>query len=160
MQHTIDNAVAIRQLLDIEAIRQLKHRYCQLVDAGDWDALDKLWTEDARCDYGFFGCFDGRSAIMDTFFRGLVGPATSFNAHMVHNPIVEVDGDTARGSWYITAQTVIQPHNQAIWAMGNYEDTFRRIDGQWKIASLKVVFRYYTPFEEGWARTPFWQIPS
>ena len=74
--------------------------------------------------------------------------------------VISIDGDTARGNWYLTAQTVIQPYNQAVWAMGVYEDVFRRIGGEWKIASLKVEFRYYTPFEEGWAKTPMWTIPS
>ncbi|MCG3169893.1 MAG: hypothetical protein CALGDGBN_01423 [Pseudomonadales bacterium] len=160
MKQPVDDTAAIRLLLDIEAVKQLKHSYCRHVDAGDWDALERLWTEDARCDYGFFGCYEGRSGIMDGFFRTLVGPATSFNAHMVHNPIVEIEGDTARGSWYMTAQTVIQPHNQAVWAMGVYEDVFRRVDGEWRIASLQVGFRYYTPYEEGWAKTPMWQIPA
>lgn len=161
MQRSNDTETAIRQLLDTEAIKQLKHLYCRLVDNGDWEALDRLWTEDARCDYGFFGCFEGRASIMDGFFRSLVEPATSFNAHMVHNPVISIDGDTARGNWYLTAQTVIQPYNQAVWAMGVYEDVFRRSGGgEWKIASLKVEFRYYTPFEEGWAKTPMWTIPS
>jgi hypothetical protein len=30
----------------------------------------------------------------------------------------------------------------------------------WKIRSLEFEFRYFTPFEEGWARTPMWEIPS
>ena len=44
--------------------------------------------------------------------------------------------------------------------MGIYRDEFRRIEGNWKIASLNVEFKYYTPFEDGWARTRMWEIPS
>lgn len=160
MKQPADDAAAVRLLLDIEAIKQLKHRYLRYVDAADWKALDRLWTEDAWCNYGFLGRFEGRQGIMDGFFRGLVSAASSFNAHMVHNPIVEIDGDSARGNWYMTAQTVIQPQNQAVWAMGVYEDTFRRVDGEWLIASLAVEFRYYTPYEDGWAKTRMWQIPG
>ncbi|MBP8926494.1 MAG: nuclear transport factor 2 family protein [Pseudomonadales bacterium] len=159
MDLSTEGGAAIRQLLDIEAIKQLKARYCFSVDAGDWDTLEQLWTEDACCDYGFFGRFEGRTRIMDVFFRQLVANATSFNAHMVHNPVIEIDGDTATGAWYLTAQTIIQPQNQAIWAMGVYRDEFRRVDGNWKIAALNVEFKYYTPFEDGWAKTRIWEIP-
>ena len=79
---------------------------------------------------------------------------------MIHNPIIEVDGDSASACWYVTAHTTLQPHNQAIWMMGLYHDRYKRIDGKWKISSLKVDFKYFSPFEEGWAKTPIWEIPS
>ena len=50
---------AYRELKDIEDLRQLKARYCHLVDSAGWDELETLWTEDAECDYGFFGTFSG-----------------------------------------------------------------------------------------------------
>jgi hypothetical protein len=151
---------ALEKLRDIEALKTLKARYCHLVDAGRWDELAELWTEDATCDYGFFGRYAGRDEIMNTFFRGLVASAASFNAHMVHNPLIEIEGDSARGTWYLTAQTTIQPANQAVWVMGLYRDEFKRIDGSWKINSLAFEFKYYTPYEDGWAKTPMWEIPS
>ncbi|RLQ21069.1 nuclear transport factor 2 family protein [Seongchinamella sediminis] len=154
-----DIRTLLHKLADIEALKQLKARYCHLVDAADWDALDALWMEDATCDYGFFGRFQGRSSIMDGFFRKQVSEASSFNAHMVHNPLIEVHGDRASGSWYLTAHTTQQPGNRAIWVMGIYHDEFQRVETEWKIASLRFEFKYFTPFDEGWARTPMWQPP-
>ena len=150
----------LQNLTDIEALKQLKARYCHLVDAADWDALDTLWTEDAVCDYGFFGCYKGRTEIMDRFFRNLVSNAAPFSAHMVHNPLIEVQGDRASSCWYLTAQTTLQAQNQAIWVMGIYHDEHQRVGNDWKISSLKIDFKYYTPFEEGWAKTPMWEIPT
>jgi hypothetical protein len=151
---------AYQELKAIEDLRKLKARYCHLVDSANWDELDTLWTEDAECDYGFFGSYSGRAEIMNSFFRGLVAKASPFSAHMVHNPLIEVSGDTASACWYVTAHTTLAPHNQAIWMMGLYHDRYRRLDGQWKISELKVDFKYFTPFEEGWAKTPMWEIPS
>ena len=37
---------------------------------------------------------------------------------------------------------------------------FRREGGVWKIASLAFDFKYYSPYEDGWAKTPMWQIPG
>jgi len=152
--------VMLQELRDIEAIKMLKARYCHLVDARRWDDLAEVWTEDAVCNYGFFGSYKGATEIMDTFFRGLVDSASSFMVHMVHNPVVELHGDSASGSWYLTAQTTIQPANQAVWVMGIYKDRFRRVDGRWKLASLDFEFKYYTPYEDGWAKTPMWEIPG
>jgi len=59
MTDQIGIEVMLQELKDIEALKQLKARYCHLVDAADWDALDTLWTEDAVCDYGFFGRYEG-----------------------------------------------------------------------------------------------------
>ena len=147
-------------LKEIEAIKRLKYKYMRCIDEKRWDELAELWTEDATCDYAFFGFYAGRDEIVNKFFRELVASASSFNAHMVHNPLVEVRGDSASGIWYLTAHTTIQPANQAVWVMGIYTDRFERVDGEWKIRSLEFEFKYYTPFEEGWARTPMWEIPT
>jgi hypothetical protein len=150
---------ALSHLEDLEAIRTVKARYCHLVDARRWDELQDLWTDDAVCDYGFFGCYRGREEIMTKFFKELVESTSSFMAHMVHNPVVEVNGDEASGSWYLTAQTTIEPLRQAVWVMGIYQDRFRRVGDAWKFSALTFTFKYYTPFEDGWAKTPMWEIP-
>jgi hypothetical protein len=148
------------ELRDIEALKTLKARYCHLVDARRWEELSELWTEDATCDYGFFGCYNGRDEIVNRFFREMVDSVSSFMVHMVHNPLIQIQGDSASASWYLTAQTTYKRTNQAIWVMGIYRDRFERVDGGWKIASLQFEFKYYTPFEDGWAKTPMWEIPS
>ena len=43
---------ALQQLLDIEAIKQLKHRYFRLMDAKAWDELAAMFTDDAQIIYG------------------------------------------------------------------------------------------------------------
>ena len=151
---------ALNELKDIEALKKLKARYCHLVDSRQWKELTELFTEDATCDYGFFGVYNGRAEIMNKFFRELVESASSFMVHMVHNPLIEVRGDSASGTWYLTAQTTMQPVNQAMWVMGIYRDQFKRVNQEWKLSSLKFEFKYYTPYEDGWAKTPMWEIPS
>ena len=60
----------------------------------------------------------------------------------------------------MAARSAVQPANQAVWVMGIHRDEFRRIDGSWKISSLAFEFQYYTPNEDGRAKTPRWEIPS
>jgi hypothetical protein len=38
----------VQELLDREAIKELKARYFRLVDEQDWDAYRQLFTDDAR----------------------------------------------------------------------------------------------------------------
>jgi ketosteroid isomerase-like protein len=141
---------AVRELWDIEAIKQLKARYCYLVDERRWEELAQLWTEDAVGEYGFQAIFRGRDAIMRGFFHPL--PASAFFVHMVHNPIISVRGDSASGQWYLTAQSASDA-GQAMWVMGRYQDEFQRVGGEWKIKSLKFEYYYLAPYEEGWGKT-------
>lgn len=146
----------IQELKDINDIKKLKATYCHLVDSGSWNELEALWLDDAVCDYGFFGCYSSRKEIIDQFFRNKVNQVSSFNAHMIHNDIIDIKGDEATGKWYLTAQTTIEPNRQAIWVHALYDDKFVRTKDGWKIAQIKVDFRYFTPFEKGWAKVKFW----
>jgi hypothetical protein len=60
-------------LVEIELIRRLKHRYVRFMDTKQWDALALLWAEDATASWGG-GAFsyEGRDAIMG-FLTGRLG---------------------------------------------------------------------------------------
>lgn len=90
----------IQRLEDIEALRQLKHRYCAYCDAGyDAAPLTALFTDDAIWDGGPMGYFVGRAAIHE-FFAGC-SKLIPFAIHHVTNPIIEVEGDRATGEWLL-----------------------------------------------------------
>jgi hypothetical protein len=40
----------LEKLLAVEAIKQLKARYCQCLDTNDWSGLRSVFTVDAVCD--------------------------------------------------------------------------------------------------------------
>ena len=141
----------VHELRDIEALNQLVARYCHLVDARQWKDLAQLFTEDATCEYGFLGSFNGRNEIMTKFFEPLAQDH-SFMAHMVHNPIVEVQDDVASGSWYLTAQITLEPMKQAVWVMAKRQHRFKRVDGSWKFTAIKVEPWYFSRYEQGWAK--------
>ncbi|MCE2487679.1 MAG: nuclear transport factor 2 family protein, partial [Desulfurellaceae bacterium] len=80
----------IQTLEDIEAIKQLKARYCAGADERDEEAFVGCFTEDASWDGGSFGHYEGREAIR-TFFRA-IPDRLSFAVHYVMNPQIEVNG--------------------------------------------------------------------
>jgi hypothetical protein len=140
---------AVRLWLDTEAIKKLKATYCYLCDERRFEEVIDLFTEDARLDFGGV-YYEGRQG-MEAFFIQLLPAQLSFSMHMVHNPIVEVDGDTAKGKWYFEAPTTFKPDNKAFWLAGIYEEEYVRNGAEWKIASLKAIFHYTAPYEQGWA---------
>ena len=143
----------LQELRDIEEIKKLKARYCYYVDEGRWDELMELWTEDAVAEYGPWGTYSGKESL-GKFFREFVPTFVPFITHMVHNPLISVDGDSASGQWYFECAGTVAPANRAVWIMGRYDETYQRATNDWKFKSLKVSFKYFTPYDEGWVKTP------
>ena len=151
-----DLARRIQVLEDIEALKTLKYRYADACDRGyDADALADLFTEDAIWDGGLFGRYEGREAIRQ-FFQG-VSSDIVFAMHYMMNPIVEVDGDQARGAWYLFQTCTFAEGEQAVWGAARYEEQYQRVDGQWKFRRLNLISSFWTPFNEGWVKRPFVQ---
>ncbi len=149
---TLEQQVA--RLAAIEDIKKLKAVYCGFCDADyDPDGLAALFVEDGVWDGGpEFGRHEGREAIR-TFFEGASGSIV-FAAHLVMNPIIDVDGDDARGKWrLIMPCTVLDDAGtpEARWLLSAYDETYRRVDGEWRFASLTVDSQFYAAHLAGWA---------
>ena len=95
--------------------------------------------------------FEGQEAIRAFFKRA--SQRLPFAIHQVLNPIIEVNGDTAHGTWYLF-QACTQKEG-AIWVAGVYEDDYVKVNGRWKYKKLTVTFKFWTPFDQGWAMQRF-----
>ena len=144
----------LKVLEDVEAIKRLKARYCAHCDDNyNPDALGELFVEDAVWDGGDLGRNEGREAIRTFFARA--SKRRPFAIHMVMNPIIEVNGDTATGIWYLFQPNTLAEGNRAVWGSARYDEEYVRVDGEWKFKNLRVTSFFWTPFDEGWAETPF-----
>jgi uncharacterized protein (TIGR02246 family) len=142
----------LQRLLDAEAIRHLKHRYCALCDANyDADGLAALFTEDAVWDGGLMGVHHGREAIR-RFFTGS-SARVPFALHMVTNPIIAVEGDRASGSWYLWQPMVytLPGGEQAYWMSARYDDRYVRVEQEWLFERVTISLRMLAPYASGWA---------
>ena len=140
----------VQRLADIEDIKQLKARYASACDDDyDADRLAALFAEDAVWDGSIMGYAEGREAIREFFANA--SSQVPFAVHQVSNPLIEVDGDTATGQWFLWQPMVFG--DQALWMSAVYNDQYVRIDGQWLYRHLKLTIRMLTPFEEGPAKT-------
>lgn len=153
----------IRRLEDLGDIRRLKSLYCHLVDrgvAGDPQAVAELmghFVDDSWGEYGDFGKYEGKESLT-AFFGAVVPGLLSFTAHRVHNPVIDIEGDRARGLWYFEVPCTLREKNMAGWLSGRYEEEFVRRDGRWMWESITAVFDYATPYDQGWAKTRMFEL--
>ncbi|MBT2249057.1 nuclear transport factor 2 family protein [Arthrobacter sp. BHU FT2] len=130
----------IGRLWDLEEIKRLRARYCRYLDTKQWDALRALFTDDAQFD-GFKSAPTGSGP--DEFIKG--GKARLADAITVHQcympDIVFLDEDTARGVWAMH-DYLEWPDQPAVgrgyYGYGHYEEEYRRIDGEWRMAILRL----------------------
>ena len=126
----------LEDLLEIEAIRQLKMRYCLGLDSKDWELYRSCFADSARLGGGVPGS--------DLAAPQLVGPdewvasvvrtvGTLKTLHTIHGSIVEITGPhSARGLWQYT---------QRGWGRtgGYYTEEYAKEDGAWKITSMLIT---------------------
>ena len=120
------------------AICELKARYCRLMDTKQWDAWRELFAEDYELDVSEgtgLPVIKGREAALD---RVLSSIRDAITVHQVHTPEIRIDGDAASGLWAMQDR-VIFPNGTSLTGYGHYHDRFRRQDGQWRIAALKLT---------------------
>lgn len=65
--------------------------------------------------------------------------------HVALNPVIEVDGDTARADWYLNLLYILSDGTFG-WRQGKYEDIYRKIDNEWKIESASIRFTANSAF--------------
>lgn len=144
----------IARLAAIEDIKKLKAIYCSYCDDQyDPDGLASLFVEDGVWDGGKeFGRHEGRESIR-AFFTGASGSIV-FAAHLVMNPIIDVDGDVATGKWrLIMPCTVMNDAGvaEARWLLSAYDESYVQVDGHWLFQSLSVDSQFYATHIGGWA---------
>jgi SnoaL-like domain len=125
-------------LVEIEAIKQLKARYCRLLDTKDWTAWRAIFTDDFHSDTSESGgkVIDGADEFVAFTRKSLRNQPT---VHQVHAPEIEVTSPTtARGVWALEDVVRFGP-GVNLRGYGHYEETYERVDGRWLIKSSKLT---------------------
>lgn len=150
----------LARLEDIEELHRLRNRYHELINSNEWgtQAAD-LFTDDALLDHGHMGVFRGREAIVGFFAGAGAGVAGSeasaeppFVKQFIHGHDVRLDdedADRATGISYLEAKPVYR--GESFLVSGRIDDAYRRVDGRWRFAQVKVEYWFMVPASEGWA---------
>ena len=119
-----------------DQVTELLYRYAELIDAGDFDGVGALLGR------GNFMGVAGPAAIAKLFAATTRRFPEHGNRprtrHLVLNPIVDIDGDTARArSTFCVVQQTDTVALQPI-VVGRYADTFARDEHGWYFAERTV----------------------
>lgn len=130
--------LTIEDLLDIERIKRVKYAYFRCLDQKDWDGLADLFTEDATASYsGGRYSYEGREEIVGFIERNM-GREAFHSSHRVHHPEIDVDGDSADGTWAMDDTVLDTEWGIVVFGAAFYVDRYRREhDGggnPWRIA--------------------------
>ncbi|MCT7661375.1 nuclear transport factor 2 family protein [Mycobacterium deserti] len=132
--------VDVATLADIEAIKQLKARYCRYLDAKDWTAWRNLLADDFESEIAGAG---GRQTVgADAFVaytRATIGRPSQVTVHHVHAPEITVTSAfTATGVWALNDVVRLVPA-VTLHGYGHYHETYIKGDGQWRITSSRLT---------------------
>jgi len=125
----------VQQLEDQDAIWRLFMTYKQYLDQRDFKGYASLFTEDAEW-IGNLGKVIGPAQIEDLLSKTLEVWASDLERthHLVLNPVIDVDGDTAtaRSTWgYVTRSETDAP---VLLMLGTYFDELRRTPDGWRFS--------------------------
>ncbi|WP_199431281.1 nuclear transport factor 2 family protein [Qaidamihabitans albus] len=130
----------------LEEIKRVKYRYLRCVDLKRWDELAGTLSADATADYGTptYGeplRLTGRDEIVG-FLRDKLGPEI-ITVHSAGQPEIEIDGETATGTWAFEDTVIATEHRVVIQGAAFYEDTYERgDDGAWRIRHTGYIRTY------------------
>ena len=125
----------IQRLMDIEAIKQLKHAYFRCVDTANLEELGTLFHEDVTVHF-VGGTYEwnvqGREEYVNniamSFSREAIGQ------HNAHHPEIQILSETeATGIWYLADNMWILNHNVKTHGTAIYWDRYLKVDGKWQI---------------------------
>jgi hypothetical protein len=132
---------------ELEAIRQLKARYCRYLDTKDVASWRSVFTRDVVVTLDMAVSTRGADPMtapplegVDNFvppvMAGLHGVATM---HHCHTPeITLTSASTAAGIWAME-DLLLFPDGRELRGAGHYHETYEKEDGAWRIKSLHLT---------------------
>jgi hypothetical protein len=123
---------------DLDAVRDLVHRYSDAVCRRDADQWAACWTADAV--WELFGTpIEGHAAIVDLWVRAMGG----FDAvvQTVQNGAASCSADRGAGRWYVQEHYRLASGENGI-LLAAYDDDYERTSDGWRFAR-RALTRFY-----------------
>jgi ketosteroid isomerase-like protein len=133
------SVATVEELVEFEAIMQLKARYFRLLDTKDWREWRHLFADGARFELmGVSGDISTPDHFTATVRAMLHGTVT---VHHGHAPELRlIDERRARGIWALNDYVDYCAASQGIRGFGHYEEEYVKSDRGWQIASLRLSY--------------------
>lgn len=134
----------IQNLLDREEIRALRLRYSQLLDGGQAEKMDEVFTADAEVKVTV-GSMKGLSEIKQSLKDAYHTFDTKNRAHfpfvhaVTNHDITLIDENNASGSCYLLDFVTDREQAQhPFLLLGHYVDQYVRVNGEWRISHSEL----------------------
>jgi len=123
---------------DIEAIKQLKSRYCRTMDTKDWVAMRDVFTDDVEMDTT--GSGGGAIVGADDFMAFLTETlAEVVTVHHCHMPEIELTSPTTATGVWAMEDMLRWPNGMELHGYGHYHETYERAGGRWRIKRSELT---------------------
>jgi SnoaL-like domain len=132
---------------ELEEIKQLKARYCRLLDTKDWQGWREVFIEDVVIlvdNAVSTGGADGKPGPpwegVDVFVPSIRSALEAcVTVHHVHSPEISLTSpSTARGIWAME-DIIESAEGWALHGAGHYHETYSKADGRWRIKSIHLT---------------------
>lgn len=134
----------IQRLLDIEAIKQLKHAYFRCIDTGNLEELATLLHDDVQVHF-IGGSYEWKLNNKAEYISN-VGAAFSNQAighHNGHHPEIQMLSSTqATGIWYLADNMWILNHKSFTTGTALYWDRYEKVADRWLIKETRYERLY------------------
>lgn len=142
----------IQRLMDIEAIKQLKHAYFRCVDTANLEELGTLFHEDVTVHF-HGGHYEWKLQGRDEYVKSIGQSFTSeaVGQHNAHHPEIQILSETeATALWYLADNMWILNHNVKTHGTALYWDRYLKVDGKWQIkeTSYERIYEINDVLEE------------
>lgn len=117
-------------------------RYFAAVDERNWERVAELMTDPFSLDYSSFGAGEPADLAPRTILAGWrkVLPGFDHTHHQMGNLDIEVEGEKASASCYVTATHAI---DHEVWTVvGTYNKELVRDGADWKLSGSQFLFKY------------------
>ncbi len=125
----------VQMLMDIEAIKQLKHAYFRCVDTANLEELGTLFHDDVSVHF-VGGTYEWKVKGKEDYLANIGHSFTkaSVGHHNGHQPEIRMLSDReATGVWYLADHMWILNHEAKTYGTALYWDRYVKEDGRWLI---------------------------
>ena len=148
LQTSGDSIEALRQdvqrLMDIEAIKQLKHAYFRCIDTANLEELGSLFHDDVVVHF-IGGNYEWKLQGKQEYLANVSGAFSkqAVGQHNGHHPEIQIlSASEATGIWYLADNMWILNHKAYTGGTAIYWDKYEKVGGRWLIKETRYERLY------------------
>lgn len=132
---------------ELEAIRQLKARYCRFLDTKDVESWRKVFTSDLVVHLDMAVSTGGADPMtaepvegVDNFVPAVIASLENVaTKHHCHTPEITLTSPTTATGIWAMEDLLVFPDDRELQGAGHYHEKYRKDDGTWRISELHLT---------------------